>query len=108
MTHTKLFTQTLLAGFVLLSAAAAPKANAESVIVNRGPNGAAFIVDSDRIPIDAKTQSQSPARGFPNLVTKGPNGAATLSNKADAKSDKVVSVPNVITRGPNGAAVVSK
>lgn len=107
MSTTKLFTRTLLAGFALLSVTVAPNANAESVIVNRGPNGAAFIVKSDNIPVDAQALPQSPARSFPSLVTKGPNGAAALSSKTvTSEADKVVSVPNVITRGPNGAAFV--
>lgn len=107
MTTTKLFTHTLLAGFALFNLASAPKANAESVVVNRGPNGAAFIVNADNIPVDAKAAPQTPAHSFPNVETKGPHGAATLSNKAETvKSDKVVSVPKVITRGPNGAAVI--
>ncbi len=107
MSTTKLFTQTVIAGLALLSIAAAPKANAESVVVNRGPNGAAFIVKSDNIPVDAKTLPQSPAHDFPRIVTKGPNGAAAFSNKpVTSESGKVVTVPNVITRGPNGAAVV--
>lgn len=109
MTTTKLFTHTLLAGCALFSLATAPQATAETVVVNRGPNGAAFIVNSDNIPVDAKVQPQSPSHEFPNLVVKGPNGAATLTSKPQvSSSDKAVSVPNLITRGPNGAAVVSK
>lgn len=107
MSNTKLFSSALLTGFALLSIVVAPKANAESVVVNRGPNGAAFIVKVDRIPVDAKTLPQTPAKGFPNLVTKGPNGASALSNNPEtSKSTQAVSVPDVITRGPNGAAVV--
>ncbi|NJR56460.1 MAG: hypothetical protein HC768_19050, partial [Acaryochloris sp. CRU_2_0] len=60
MTRTKVLTHALLASFALFNIATTPKANAEPITVNRGSNGAAFIVDSKHIPLDAKTQPQTP------------------------------------------------
>ncbi len=109
MTRTKLFAHTLLTGFALFNVAIAPQANAEYVTITRGPNGAATIVKANNIPVDAQTQPESPGHAFPNLVTKGPHGAGTLSTKSESMKSKVsVSVPNVITRGPNGAAVIAQ
>lgn len=87
MTHTKVLTHALLAGFALLNIATVSKANAEPITVNRGPNGAAFIVDSDHVPLDAKIQPQTPSHSFPEVMIRGPHGAAHLSQMATKKMD---------------------
>ncbi len=53
MTHTKVIAHALLAGFAVLNLGTALKANASPITVTRGSHGAAFIVDSEKIPVDA-------------------------------------------------------
>jgi hypothetical protein len=77
--HT-ILVHSLLAGFSLLSLSQAPKANAETVWVQRGPHGAIQVVDRDRIPVGATPLNISGSQGFPTLVNRGPHGAANLAN----------------------------
>jgi len=62
---------TLSFGFVSASAMAQTKPQ----LVNRGPNGAAFIVDK------APQTSVRTSSDYPYLVNRGPNGAAHIVRK---------------------------
>ena len=110
MTRTKFFTHALLAGITLLTVSAGVKASAEPVFVTQGSQGAVRIVDSENIPVGARRLPQSPARPFPNLVTRGSNGAAHIVTASESMTEQqqVTAVPKVITRGPNGAGVIGR
>ena len=108
MTYTKLIAHTLLAGFALLNLSTAVKASATPITVTRGSHGAAAIIDSENIPVDAKASQTSPNRSFPELMTRGSHGASVVSDASQMKSDKqAMSVPNLMARGPHGAAVIA-
>jgi hypothetical protein len=108
MTRTKLFAHTLLAGFAVLNLGTALKASASPVTVNRGPHGAAFIVNSDNIPVDTKSLPTSSNRSFPNLMTRGSHGASVITSAAAMKSDEqAIAVPHLVTRGSHGAAIIT-
>jgi hypothetical protein len=108
MTYTKLIAHTLLAGFALLNLTTALKASATPITVTRGPNGAAVIIDSENIPVDAKASPTSPNRSFPELMTRGSHGASFVTAASQMKSEKqAISVPNLVTRGSHGAAVIA-
>jgi len=79
---------------------------AETVTVTRGPNFAAHQVKADSIPADAQVQQTTPNTSVPQVVTKGPNGAAQITQTESVRETTAQSVgnPNIITRGPNGAA----
>ncbi|MGB7415602.1 MAG: hypothetical protein WA902_15450 [Thermosynechococcaceae cyanobacterium] len=86
-----------------------PAAKAEQNRVERGPNGAASIVNGDKIPLDARVINPSSIapHSFPKLSLRGPNGAAHIVGTSPPKtSASVPTAPKVITRGPNGAAFV--
>jgi hypothetical protein len=78
-------------------------ASAQSILITRGPGGAASIVDS--VPVGATVLPTTPSQGFPNLVTRGPGGAAHI---VEQKSEKMMTqahdFPKLMTYGPNGAS----
>ncbi|NJK41179.1 MAG: hypothetical protein HC934_07170 [Acaryochloridaceae cyanobacterium SU_2_1] len=102
---------TVLASLTLLTAGVS-QAQAGTITVTRGPNGAAHLVNMDNIPVDAKVQPSatlSPAR---RVVTRGPNGASHIAS--DSSPANLASSPTATlnpvrlkTRGPNGAAQLS-
>jgi hypothetical protein len=107
MTRTKFIAHTLLAGFALLNLSTALKAIATPITVTRGSHGAAVIIDSENIPVDAKALPTSPNRSFPKLMTRGSHGANIMSAASQMRSDKqAISVPNLMARGSHGAAVI--
>ncbi|NJN23333.1 MAG: hypothetical protein HC810_01580, partial [Acaryochloridaceae cyanobacterium RL_2_7] len=103
MTFTQLITRSSVAALALLNVSLASSAIATPITVTRGPNGAAHVVKSNNIPVDAKMAPTSEARQFPTLVQKGPGGAAHIVKTTDTMMDKnaQASVPNLIQRGPN-------
>ncbi|MGF1604398.1 MAG: hypothetical protein ACFCU8_20765 [Thermosynechococcaceae cyanobacterium] len=86
-----------------------PAAKAEPVQVQRGPNGAASVVDATKIPLDAQVINPSNIQPnpYPELSVRGPHGAAHLMGTSRPKtSASVPNAPRIINRGPNGAAFV--
>ncbi|MGB8702279.1 MAG: hypothetical protein WCD18_22915 [Thermosynechococcaceae cyanobacterium] len=110
MSHAKVLVHACLAGFALFNIASAPQANASPVTVIRGSHGAAFIVESDRIPVDARPLPSTPSQSFPKLATRGSHGAAQiLSASSETHPNRpMTSVPNIIIRGPHSTAFVAQ
>ncbi len=107
MTRTKFIAHTLLAGFALLNLGTALKASATPIIVTRGSHGAAVIVESDNIPVDAKASPTSPNRDFPKLMSRGSHGASLATGGSAMKSDmQAFAAPTFATRGSHGAAII--
>lgn len=96
--------QTAVALTSLILASTATTALAETYeVVTRGPNGAAMIVKSDRIPVAARPLPKTEAHDFPQVITRGPGGAGHPEGTLMIKSDgNFVVAPQVINRGPNG------
>jgi hypothetical protein len=108
MTRTKRIAHTLLAGFAVLNLGTALKANAAPITVTRGSHGAAFIVDSDHIPVDAKSLPTSPNPTFPELTTRGSHGASIVTAASVMKSEmQAFAVPTLVNRGPHGASMIA-
>ncbi len=76
MKRTQIFSRSALAAIALFNISLATSAVAKPIVVTRGPNGAGHVVQSDKIPVDAKLNPKSEVRQFPKLVQKGPGGAA--------------------------------
>jgi hypothetical protein len=107
MTRTKLIAHALLAGFAILNLGTMLKANAAPITVTRGSHGAAFIVDSDNIPVDAKSLPTSPNHTFPELTIRGSHGASIANTAAVMKSDmQAFGVPTLVNRGSHGASII--
>jgi hypothetical protein len=107
MAYTKLIAHTLLAGFALLNLTTALKASAAPIIVTRGSHGAAIIVDSENIPVDAKASPTSPNRDFPELMSRDSHGASLATEGSAMKSDmQAFAAPTFATRGSHGAAII--
>lgn len=53
---------------------------AETITVNRGPNGAIHQVSTDRIPQDAQVHRETLNTRFPNLITKEPHGVTQIAS----------------------------
>jgi len=99
----------VLAGLAVLGMGIISPVTAETITVTRGPNGAAHQVKSDRIPEDAQVRSNRPAPGFPDIVTKGPHGAAQIAqSELDRETTAQSAGPlQVVQRGPNGAGHIA-
>lgn len=90
-----------LASLSILGTATA--ALAEYTVVTRGPNGAAHVVKSDQIPLDAKVNTPTAPHTFPRVVVRGPGGAAHIA--AESKSIpnyQIISYPKVTNSTPIG------
>ena len=109
MKLTQVITRSSLAAVALLNLSLATSAIAEPIVVTRGPNGAAHVVKSNNVPVDAKQATVSEAREFPQLVQKGPGGAVQIVKDAQPsqRSTRQAKTPTLIQRGPNGAFFVS-
>ena len=107
MNVTQIITRSSLAAIALLNLSLA--AVAEPIIVTRGPNGAAHVVQADTVPVDAEQAPEGETREFPQLVQKGPGGAVQIvkSGKSVPRSHRQASTPQLIQRGPNGAFTLS-
>jgi hypothetical protein len=81
----------------------AASAQTQSIWVTRGSHGAISIVN--KVPVDATVLPTTPSQGYPNLITRGPGGAAHIVN--ESKETKSVaqshSFPELMTRGSHGA-----
>ena len=86
MKLTQVITRSSLAAVALLNLSLATSAIAEPIVVTRGPNGAAHVVKSDNIPVDAMQAPVSEAREFPQLVQKGPGGAVQIAKDAQSSN----------------------
>jgi hypothetical protein len=107
MTRTKFIAHTLLAGFALLNLSTALKASAAPIIVTRGSHGAAVIVESDHIPVDAKASPTSPNRDFPGLMSRGSHGASLATEGSVMKANmQAFAAPSFVTRGSHGASII--
>jgi hypothetical protein len=107
MTRTKFIAHTLLAGFALLNLSTALKASAAPIIVTRGSHGAAVIVDSENIPVDAKASPTSPNHAFPGLMSRGSHGASLATEASAVKPNmQAFATPTSATRGSHGASVI--
>jgi hypothetical protein len=107
MTRTKFIAHTLLAGFALLNLGTALKASAAPIIVTRGSHGAAVIVDSDTIPVDAKASPNSPNHAFPGLMSRGSHGASLATEASEMKPNmQAFATPTFATRGSHGASII--
>lgn len=53
---------------------------ADTITVNRVPNGEIHQVSAGRISQDAQVRRETPNTRLPNLVTQGPQGVAQLAN----------------------------
>jgi hypothetical protein len=107
MARTKFIAHTLLAGFALLNISTALKASAAPIIVTRGSHGAAVIVDSDNIPVDAKASPTSPNRNFPKLMSRGSHGASFTTEGSKMKPGmQAFAAPTFATRGSHGATII--
>ncbi len=109
MQFTQVIARSSLVVVALLNLSLATSAIAEPVVVTRGPNGAAHVVKTGNIPLDAKQFPDSEAREFPQLVKRGPGGAVQIVNesKPETKASQQASQPRLIQRGPNGAFALS-
>ena len=109
MQLTQVITRSSLTAIALLNLSFATSAFAEPTVVTRGPNGAAHVVKTDNIPVDAKQAPSSKVREFPQLVKRGPGGAVQIVNesKPETKTTRQASRPQLIQRGPNGAFTIS-
>ena len=65
-------------GAIVLLSSPSTRTIAKPIVVTRGPNGAAHVVKSDKIPLDAKVPPMSQSRQFPKVQQKGPGGATHL------------------------------
>ena len=110
MTNIKVLVNAVLAGVAVLSLNAIAEtavAQAKPMIVTRGPNGAAYIVN--KVPLGSTPLVTTPSHKFPHLVTRGPGGAAfIIGESAQSAAMKMMiqahGFPHLITRGPGGAA----
>ena len=109
MKLTQVMTRSSLAAVAFLNLSLATSAIAEPVVVTRGPNRAAHVVKTDRVPTDAKQAPNGEVREFPQLVQKGPGGAAQIAKsiKPVSRSNQQAVTPQLIQRGPNGAFTLS-
>lgn len=109
MTFSQVISRSTLAAMMTLTVSLGASVNAEPIRVTRGPNGATHIVNSERLPLDAKLQPQSEARDFPALAQRGPGGAAHILNDSETSNQSTTAqrAQRLITRGPNGAGFLT-
>ncbi|MCM1982373.1 hypothetical protein [Lyngbya confervoides] len=109
MKRSQLITRSALTTLALLNVSLA--AVAEPVLVTRGPNGAAHLVNAKHLPREAQIQPNSDPHPFPNLIQKGPGGAFHLgTERANLSPPPLTSgsrPQRLITRGPNGAGFLT-
>lgn len=103
MLNLKTLTHAAFTTAALLSLGFAHAASAEQVLVTRGPHGAISTVERDSL--GATVLPTTPSIGFPNLVTRGPGGAAHIVDASEVTKPmtKAHAFPNLMTFGPNGA-----
>ena len=106
MKLSQVITRSSLVAIALLNLSTS--AFAETIIVTRGPNGAAHIVKSDNIPLDAQVTTMTEANAFPEVVTKGPGGAAHIITQEKATEIKTeTSRRKLVRHGTHGAFMLS-
>ena len=109
MKLSQVISRTSIATIALLNLSIATSAIAETVVVTRGPNGAAHVVKAENIPVDAKVQPTSESRKFPQVTQKGPGGATHIVSekkvKAPIKAEQ--KSPRLVRHGTHGAFVLS-
>jgi hypothetical protein len=107
MFNPKLFVKATFATVAVLSLGlASHAASAQPIFVTHGSHGAIAIVDG--VSVGATALPTTPSQGSPNLVTRGPGGAAFVVNEATAVQSmaKAHPSPKLVTMGPHGAASV--
>jgi hypothetical protein len=93
-----------------LGLALSSAAQANPVQVERGPNGAASVVNGNKIPLGVRVINPANIRphAFPQLRIRGSHGAAHIvgTSSRPQPSASIPKTSEIITRGPNGAAFV--
>ena len=109
MKLSQVITRSSLAAVALLNLSIATSAIAEPIVVTRGPNGAAHVVKSDNIPIDAKTHPMTEAHEFPKVTQKGPGGASHIvsQKKATPTTKAETTSPRLVRHGSHGGFILS-
>ena len=101
MNYSKTLSNALFAGLATLSVGLSltPIAEAKPVIIQRGPNGAAFIVNTNKVNSDKHSQGTQPLP----VTSERETAKATRPTDKTAKESRT---RRIITRGPNGAAFI--
>ena len=96
MQLTQVITRSSLAAIALLNLSLATSAFAEPIVVTRGPNGAAHVVKTDNVPVDA------------NVLPNNKIGAIAQAKQTGIGGAELSVTSRLIQRGPNGAFFPSK
>jgi hypothetical protein len=107
MFNTKVFTNAVFATITVLSLGVTGHAvSAEPTLVIRGSHGALSIVNE--VPLGASILPTAPSHDAPQLVTRGPGGAAQIvSEPTETKTmAKAHSFPKLVTVGGHGAVQI--
>ena len=92
----QVMTHSSLAAIALLHLAVVESAIAEPVVVTRGPNGAAHVVQADNIPVDA------------TILPNHQIGASAAKEKSHVGGVAHQEQDTLVQRGPNGAFFPSR